>query len=671
MKQVLTAVFLAFLSGLFLSHNALCDGVEPPDSMKIFHLGEVVVTAAADSADTPFRQNTISQVELENQRRVDASHALDLLPGLSISNVGGRNESMVYVRGFDLRQAPVFIDGIPEYVPYDGYVDLARFTTFDLSEITVTKGFSSVLYGPNAMGGAINLVSKKPAGQVSYDLSTSAMSGGGDFALNLGTNRGAYYLSASGSKLSQNSYPLSDAFMPTATEDGGLRDNSYRRDTKYNLRAGYTPNATDEYSVTYISQQGEKGTPVYAGDNPGGAIRYWQWPDWNKYSEYFISQTRLGDKSSTNSVTVKTRFYHDKFKNTVFAYDNATYTTQAKKSSFQSYYDDDTWGAIVDAAAALIDNNRLTVSAHWKHDIHREHNLGEPVRADRDATISAGAEDAYRFAEQFSLIGGLSFDFRDELEAHDYNSKTGVMSNFPTENTHAVNAQVGGVFHPSAGREISFSIARKTRFSTMKDRYSFKLGTALPNPGLIPENAINYDLSYRERVGSLGSYTVSGFYNDLRDVIQQISNVHGGLSQMQNLGHARYYGGEIDVQTRPTDAATAGANYTLLKRENLSNPDVKFPDTPEHKIMLYASYSPFTVFDVAASMEYNSERYSTSDGVYIAAPFALYNVKTSLNLPQGVTMDAGIQNLFDRNYTLSEGYPEPGRMYYATMRLHD
>ncbi|CAG5074652.1 Vitamin B12 transporter BtuB [Dyadobacter sp. CECT 9623] len=77
------------------------------------------------------------------------SNALNILPGVSIANVGQRNESVVYVRGFDLRQVPVFIDGVPVYVPYDGYVDMGRFTTFDLAEINVSKGFASILYGAN------------------------------------------------------------------------------------------------------------------------------------------------------------------------------------------------------------------------------------------------------------------------------------------------------------------------------------------------------------------------------------------------------------------------------------------------------------------------------------------------------------------------------------------
>jgi len=665
--------FLFGLASILTIVSTVFSGPEDEiDSSKIFYLGEIVIYGNQPGLSSPFQQYSILQSDLQTHHRLDASHALDLLSGLSLSNVGGRNESMVYVRGFDLRQVPVFIDGIPEYIPYDGYVDLARFTTFDLSEITVTKGFSSVLYGANALGGAINLVSRKPDKTLEYDLSSGIMNtDGAEYAINLGTNQNLYYATASFSRLKQNSYPLSKSFTPTTTENGGERENSYRRDNRFSVKAGFTPNETDEYSFSYINQQGEKGNPVYAGYNPKGTVRYWQWPDWDKYSEYFISQTLVGDKNSTGNVLIKTRLFRDKFKNTVFAYDNATYTTQTKRSSFQSFYDDDTWGAVVEGKTQYIQRHDLTMVFHWKHDIHREHNLGEPQRMVRDATISLGAEDVYHVLEIFSLIGGVSYDLRKGLQAQDYNSKTKVVSDFLKDDTHALNIQLGGIFNLTPSQQLSFSVARKTRFATMKDRYSYKLGTAIPNPGLVPENAINYDLAYREVFENLGSYKLSLFYNDLRNVIQQVTNAKDTLSQMQNLGQARYYGGEVEIEVHPAQFVRTGANYTFLKRENISNPDVKFLDTPEHKVMLYATLLPLKNIDVTASMEFNSKRNSTSDGLYPADDFAVYNLKTSLNLFERIVLDAGVQNIFDRNYSLIEGYPESGRTFYATLHLHE
>ena len=55
--------------------------------------------------------------------------------------------------------------------------DLERFTTFDIAEVRVSKGFASVLYGPNALGGAINIVSRRPADRLEGEAGASYGSG--------------------------------------------------------------------------------------------------------------------------------------------------------------------------------------------------------------------------------------------------------------------------------------------------------------------------------------------------------------------------------------------------------------------------------------------------------------------------------------------------------------
>jgi outer membrane receptor protein involved in Fe transport len=148
---------------LYLATALLC--LAPSTALSaegVFTLGTVEVTGNVRKAATTVLTEKVSEEEMREFNRDDVAAALDLLPGVHLNKVGARNESAVYVRGFDLRHVPLFLDGIPIYVPYDGYPDLRRFTTFDLSQIVLSKGFASVLYGPNTMGGAINLVSKRP-----------------------------------------------------------------------------------------------------------------------------------------------------------------------------------------------------------------------------------------------------------------------------------------------------------------------------------------------------------------------------------------------------------------------------------------------------------------------------------------------------------------------------
>lgn len=109
MNRILPLIFILF------AFKGFCQADTTSMSQRVFQLGEVVVSGSK----TPDSTNTMSAVQIEKFNRVDVSNALNTLPGISLANVGPRNESVVYVRGFDLRQVPVFIDGIPVYVPYD------------------------------------------------------------------------------------------------------------------------------------------------------------------------------------------------------------------------------------------------------------------------------------------------------------------------------------------------------------------------------------------------------------------------------------------------------------------------------------------------------------------------------------------------------------------------
>ena len=197
---------------------------------------------------------------------------------------------MVYVRGFDPRQVPVFLDGIPQYVPYDGYVDFGRFTTFDLAEIHVAKGAASLLYGPNTLGGAINLISRKPSAPLEGDLRIGAGSGGErKAAANLGMRKGDWYLQAGWSWLDADSFPLPGDFVDykaKPTDTGDSRENADRNDRRASIKIGYAPSERSEFALGYVKQEGEKGNPVYTGRASSG-IRYWRWPWWDKESLYF------------------------------------------------------------------------------------------------------------------------------------------------------------------------------------------------------------------------------------------------------------------------------------------------------------------------------------------------------------------------------------------------
>src|SRR5271165_725667 len=119
-----------------------------------FNLGKVAVTVTATAEESSPVTVGIDQSQIANLNLTNAAQSLDYLPGVSIQHLSAnRNEAGIMVRGFSTRgQVPLYIDGIPISVPYDGYVDFNQYLTSDIGEIQVAKGYSSPLLGPNAEG---------------------------------------------------------------------------------------------------------------------------------------------------------------------------------------------------------------------------------------------------------------------------------------------------------------------------------------------------------------------------------------------------------------------------------------------------------------------------------------------------------------------------------------
>lgn len=660
----LTSLSLVLSLVLFF-HAAHVVGQEAPAEKGVFTLGEIEVTDRSETTKNVTVERIYEQ-DMRDFNKNNVAQAVNMLPGVTLAH-NARNEQMVYIRGFDMRRVPIFLDGIPIYVPYDGYPDLGRFTTFDMSEITVSKGFTSVLYGPNTEGGAINMISKRPEKVFEGNISTGYATGD-TFTnyINLGTKQNKFYLQGGGSYVSSDYFRLSDNFRETASENGGHRENSYYRDRKYNLKFGLTPADGHEYAISYINQHGVKGNPPYAGTNPANPVRYWQWPYWDKESVYFTSKTPIGQNTY-----VKIRAYYDQYQNSLYSYDNDTYATMKKGSSFMSDYNDTTAGGSIEVGTTLIPLNTIKAAFHYKEDYHKEHNQPDPYQNFKDEIWSAGLEDTFQITKKFYTIFGVSYDNIKTVRAEDYDAKTKRFSDFNTGSTSAWNPQIGFFYDLTETGKIHASVAKKTRLPTMKDKYSYRLGTALPNPDLKAETGINYELGYQDTFfGKIGLKTAI-FYSDISDMILQVTvpdpaNSRRTLWQNQNIGDVRKYGAELEVSASITTNLEGGFNYTYIYSDNRTDSQ-RIINIPKHKLAAFAKYWPVTGLSLIADIEYNSQRYSSTDGVDVARAFAVANFKAAYEFLKGVIIEGGVTNIFDRDYALTDGYPEAGRSFFTNL----
>lgn len=722
--------------------------------------GTVVVEGPAVAPFTLGQLDMIGGSAITNEamytfNKQSLDEAVNLLPGVTLQNSGGhRNERDIFVRGFNRLQVPLYIDGVRINLAYDNRLDMSRFLTPDLAEIQVQKGYVSVLNGPGGMGGAINMVSRKPTKEVELEGRAGVVMNGDISDMNqwssyayAGTRQKGYYAQISGTIVDQDHFNLSDDFTPATSstsgyvasfpyEDGGDRDRSYFQDWRVNAKVGITPNATDEYTVNYTYQEGQKGAPLHVTRQIVGGYqgipnpapppntiqqqRYWDWPAWDISTLSWLSKTQLGSASY-----VKTNAYYNTFENTTRFFPDATYNHQYEDSP----YDDNSYGGFVEFGTELIPMNTLKGAIHYRRDTHNEGGISYNTTTgavtsvaanERDAeeTWSFAAENTFHATRALDIVTGLSYDRNKVLEAFG-------STELPEKD--AWNWQGAVIYSYSDSGKVHATVSSRTRFPTLFDRYSTRFGSRTENPGLDPERATNYEIGWSDTLFNTLNLSSAVFYSDIEDSIQNaFFGPNGQASIVGFNADGETYGFELSADWDATPALRIGGNYTYLERdfdyrsaalgiEPLADNAATLrarnaitawqPEgTPRHAAFIYAAWKATNKLTLTPSIEIASDRTVlvtsckttltyTSGSVQnsgtcaeVTAPnnrtqantrpnfvdlgaYALVNFRADYTFTENFEAAIGVTNLFDENYSLAEGFPQPGRQFFATARV--
>ena len=239
----------------------------------------------------------------------------------------------------------------------------------------------------------------------------------------------------------------------------------------------------------------------------------------------------------------------------------------------------------INHALAELAGWRTTGAVHVKKDVHRENSLNGPRSRMEDVTSSFALATERDLVPGWRLFMGASYDRRDAGTAQD--PSTNGTATFATQDQDGWNAQAGVVGDVGPGA-LRASVSRKVRFATMFERYSYRLGNGLPNPGLKPEAAVNYEIGYLWKVTPALTLDASAFVSDFDDIIQS-ATVRAGppvVSQSQNIGEARISGVELSARAELPSGARLVADYTYLDRELRNRPGLRLFGTPHHTLNL-------------------------------------------------------------------------------------
>jgi len=475
---------------------------------------------------------TIESTFIQQLKPLDLSEVLKYAPGATVT-VGGKGEYTLKLRGIDSSRIALLVDGVPIVEPYFGTFDLKTVSTGGIQSMQITKGPSSVLYGPNTLGGIVNVISRRPTSDPGLFLTLAlgnqnTRGGGADTALQFG--RVGVVASAL--------YQDSDGFR--YTDPSGVKQDRMLSDyQRFNLSGKiiYNPSSTSEIMVNAGRYHSAYGIPP----DLFGRARYWRFKDWDRTSVSAGGYTSIGDKA-----LVRFRGYYVNYYNVLDQYADGTMTALSAEST----YNNPIYGFFGLGEYALARWNTLKASLYYEADKTRQQdNTTLPWNSYNQNTFSAGLEDHLAFLDDWKLIVGVSVDS---------------LHKFVGGATTKVNPLVGLKYSPTDALDIHVSYATKSKFPSMRSLYSSTSG----NPDLKSEFGRSFELAatYNKVFFLSGSL----FLNALRDFINTV-RLPDGTRRYYNVNRARINGFELQGQKAWTwrgFGMDALANYTFLDHKN-------------------------------------------------------------------------------------------------------
>ena len=678
---ILIVFSLIFCSG-YLS-------AEEGKDYQVYSLGEIVVRGQNSAVRDIGITSEVTYEDIQATDSKTVAEALDYVPGVQVTTER-KNEASISVQGFDQSKVVVLIDGVPYYETKYGKLDLNQIGTDSIARIDVIKGAASVLYGANAEGGVVNIITKQPTEKPSFDANIEIGSKDGrTFSLSHGMKKGivSYWLGYTHREF--DAWPLSDDYVPregvitrkpggsttAVIENGGIyRDNSDYKTNNVWGKIGIEPNDNSEYYINMHYIKTEKGDPP----NVDSVVIFPNRPAFSWFDRISNYEDRGIDFSGKQTLTDKldlqgTFFYHD-HRDEYVSYSDATYSTPIADSEYKDYV----VGGILLADYRPVDWDIIKMSVHYRGDSHKQRDdVYLPFEANFAYTGSVGLQNETSFmAKAMSLVLGISYDwFKIDKATSNTTDKTGAFVEQVSKTIPGTkddfNPMIGVNYYMNESTRFFASVARKTRFPTLNELYASKGG----NPDLESESSVNYTIGVNKSINNTFAFEVAPFYHDVSDRITRDLPDPDPSNPYHNTARIKMLGVEVDAMWTPMEDLAFNFGYTYIDAEDKSPGQVtdNVVNIPEHKVDFRMNYTiPVIDCRMDLNMIYFSKEYDqlpTAQNPTLETiengSYTVFNGKLSRRITDNFSGYISVDNLFDKNYETSVGYPAPGRSVWT------
>lgn len=626
-----------FLAGGLLSTGSLYAQTDSSSIARKYTIDEVVVTGTRNETDIRHLPMTISVVGrqqlTENYRSSILTTLNEQVPGLFTTGrgimgygVSGGAAGGMSLRGIGSGTGPnggpttgllVLIDGHPQYMGLMGHPIADAYQTMMAERVEVLRGPASVLYGSNAMGGVINIVTR----QMPEDgVNTHLHAGYGSYNT-LQTELSNRVKKGKFGSIVTGSYNRTDG---------------HRADMEFEQYGGYAKLGYDFSSSWKI--WGDVNVTHFNASNPGTVSN----PYIDNDSRITRGMTSLALENHYGKTSGALSFFYNWGRHNI----NDGYHPGEQPQTAHFNSKDLMTGISWYQSAMLFTGNRLTVGFDYQHfggeSWNRVLATGERVPgADKQLDEFAGYVD---FRQDISHW--LSLDAGIRVDHHSHVGTEWI-------------PQGGLAFHLPKHAELKAMVSKGFRNPTIREMYMFPP----QNPDLKPERLMNYELSFSQQLlnGSL-SYGANLYYINGDNMISTIRS--DGRPLNVNTGEIENWGIETNINYQFNAHWHVNANYSCLHMEN------PVLAAPEHKLYAGVNFSQGR-WNLSTGIQY-------IDGLYTSVvpenklqeDFILWNLSGSYKLYRFATLFVKGENLLAQRYEINAGFPMPKATFMGGVNVN-
>ncbi|RJP54874.1 MAG: TonB-dependent receptor [Deltaproteobacteria bacterium] len=615
MKMLLNCI-VGLLACLFMSLSTL---VCAQEKTGVVEMKEVVVTASRLEEPLRYSPDSVTVVTEEEIQKKGGGTVIDVLrdvPGVSIAQYGQfGGTASIYLRGTNNAHTLIMVDGVKVGDPMatDGKMSISDLSTDNIERIEIIRGAQSVLYGSDAIGGVINIITKKGKGKPEFFLSGE----GGSFE----TFREKIGVSGSNDKVSYSASisRLDTKGISKADEDMGNTEKDPYHDTNISARldAQISETVRAGFSVRHSKSKmdyddaGVDAVKVQDTGITSSSINFDQ--DIFEWWQHII---RLGTTGTKREYTANGAF-------------DETYKGTTNLVSWQHNF-------------FIKDKDTITAGFDYQED------SGDLQSVWGDISEKKVDTKSFFIQNKLTPFKGLSFT----LGARHDNHQT-----FGGEETYKVAL---AYFYEETGTKIRGSYGTGFHAPSLYQLYS-----SYGDPNLKPEESKGYDVGVdQEFFGRKVLLSVTYFHTGIKELIDW----NWTTWKYYNIGEVKTKGWETLVSFKPLDWLTIDANYTYTEaKDDTTDRDLIY--RPRHKGGVALSIKPLEGLNVTLDVQNMGKRYRNTANTLEMPDYTLVNLAASYQATKRLQVFGRVDNLTDKNYQSIYQYGEPGIGVYGGIKV--